>query len=232
MRIAVMQPYLFPYIGYWQLMAAVDKFVVLDDVNYIKKGWINRNNILVNGAPQLFTVPLKEVSQNKLIKDISLSDDSSWKTKFLRTIETSYKRAPHFNDAFSVIETTVNSSESNSSAFIYNSFKIVLDYLEVNKSFEPSSAIYNNRHLKGEDKILDICRLEKATHYINPIGGTELYSREKFTGMNIKLNFIKSLPVIYRQFSEEFHPNLSMIDILMFNSKEKISGYLNEYELV
>ena len=101
MKAAVMQPYLFPYIGYFQLINAVDTFVVYDDVNYIKKGWINRNSILVNEKPFLFTVDLKEVSQNKLINEITIDENSNWKKNILRTIELSYKKAPFFFRNFS-----------------------------------------------------------------------------------------------------------------------------------
>ena len=75
MTVAIMQPYLFPYIGYWQLIHAVDTFVIFDDVNYIKKGYINRNNILVNGQKQTFTLELMSASQNKLINDIDIGNN-------------------------------------------------------------------------------------------------------------------------------------------------------------
>lgn len=103
MKIAVMQPYLFPYIGYFQLLNAVDMFVVFDDVNFIKKGWINRNNILVNRQKYLFTVPLKDASQNKLIKEVQIADDG-WQEKFLKTVAQSYKKAEFFDEAFALIE--------------------------------------------------------------------------------------------------------------------------------
>ncbi|MDR6194877.1 WbqC family protein [Siphonobacter sp. SORGH_AS_0500] len=100
MTLAIMQPYLFPYIGYFQLLNAVDKFVIYDDVAFINRGWINRNSILNNGKAQLFTVPLKEASQNKLIHEISIDTDQKWRDKLLKTIQQNYKKAPHFAAVF------------------------------------------------------------------------------------------------------------------------------------
>lgn len=232
MRLAIMQPYFMPYIGYLQLMNAVDKFVLYDDVNYINKGWINRNRILVNGQEYLFTIPLKDASQNKLINEIYLSNDPKWKGKLLKTIEQGYKKAPFYLTAFEVTEKIINFDAEKLNDWITASFGVLAEHLSIKTEIVPSSAIYQNTHLKAQERILDICLQEKAQHYINPIGGMELYDKTVFEEKGIRLNFIKSKPVAYAQFKNEFVPWLSIIDILMFNEVVDIQQFLNEYELV
>ncbi len=232
MRLAIMQPYFMPYIGYLQLMNAVDKFVLYDDVNYINKGWINRNRILVNGQEYLFTIPLKDASQNKLINEIYLSNDPKWRGKLLKTIEQAYKTAPFYLSAFEVTEKIINFDAERVSDWIARSLEIVAKYLGIQAEIIPSSTIYQNTHLKAQERILDICLQENADHYINPIGGTELYDKAIFEEKAIQLNFIKSKPVVYPQFKNEFVPWLSIIDILMFNDVVDIQQFLNEYELI
>jgi hypothetical protein len=230
MKIAVMQPYLFPYIGYFQLLNAVDKFVVFDDVNFIKKGWINRNNILVNRQKYLFTVPLKDASQNKLIKEVQIADDG-WQEKFLKTVAQSYKKAGFFDETFALIEKIVRSGESFLAKLILQSLRLLKEALKINAGIVPSSEIYNNRELKAQDRILDICKQEKATEYVNPAGGTELYDRRFFSENGVKLFFLKTQPFSYRQFGDEFVPHLSIIDVLMFNGAAGTSELLSKYVL-
>jgi hypothetical protein len=232
MKIAIMQPYIYPYIGYFQLIKSVDKFVILDDVNYINKGWINRNNILVNGKSNLFTIPLKEASQNKKISEILISDDANWETKFLKTVLLSYKKAPFFEIVYPILEEITNSSKTNISKFNLHAIERICQYLEINTRIVPSSSIYKNDYLKAQDKIIDICIQENASIYINPIGGVELYNKQDFIDKKLELFFIKSKNILYKQFSNEFVPWLSIIDVLMFNSKEEVAGLLNQYELI
>lgn len=232
MKIAIMQPYIYPYIGYFQLINSVDKFVILDDVNYINKGWINRNNILVNGKSNLFTIPLKEASQNKKISEILISDDVNWETKFLKTVLLSYKKAPFFGIVYPVIEEITNSSKTNISKFNLQAIERICQYLEINTKIVPSSSIYENDHLKAQDKIIDICIQENASIYVNPIGGIELYNKQDFINNELELFFIKSKNILYKQFNNEFVAWLSIIDVLMFNSKEEVAGLLNQYELI
>ena len=232
MHLGIMQPYFMPYIGYLQLMNAVDKFVVYDDVNYINKGWINRNRILVNGQEHLFTIPLQDASQNKLINEISLSKDPKWRGKFLKTLEQAYKKAPFYFSAFAVTEKIINLDAEKVSDWICSSLWVLRDYLGMQVKIVPSSSIYQNTHLKAQERILDICKQENASHYINPIGGTELYDKNIFEQTDIQLSFIKSKSIEYPQFKNEFVPWLSIIDIMMFNDVATIQGFLNEYELV
>lgn len=231
-KVAIMQPYIFPYIGYWQLLNVVDTFIIYDDVNFIKRGWVNRNNILNNGKPSMFTIPLIKASQNKLINEIEIVSDSLWKQKLLKTIVSSYKKAPYFNVTNPMIEEIINNNETNISAYIEFQLKKIASYLNITTTIKIASKEYNNRILKGQDRIIDICIQEKANQYINPIGGVDLYEKNKFTENGIKLNFIKSNNLEYNQFKNSFVPFLSIIDLLMFNSAEEIKEKLLEFTLV
>ncbi|MCU0338885.1 MAG: WbqC family protein [Spirosomaceae bacterium] len=232
MRLAIMQPYFLPYIGYLQLIQAVDKFVFYDDVNYINKGWVNRNRMLLNGQEYLFTIPLKDASQNKRINEISLSDDPKWRDKLLKTIEQSYKKAPYFGETFGLIEQILRLPTTNLSEWIFGSFGLLNAHLGITTEIVASSGIYQNTHLKAQERILDICRQERATHYINPIGGTELYDKATFETEGMTLNFLKTNRIEYPQFKNEFVPWLSILDVMMFNTPETIQDFLEEYALV
>jgi len=232
MKLAIMQPYIFPYIGYFQLIKAVDKFVIYDDVNFINRGWINRNRILVNGKDSLFTIPLKEASQNKLINEIEVNWDDAWKSKWLKTLEQSYKKAPYFQQVRPIIEQTLEQEKTIFSEIIVENLKLINAYLGITTEIISSSSIYQNTELKAQTRIVDICLKEKANHYINPIGGIELYQKEVFEEQGMQLNFIKSKSVQYPQLKNDFVPWLSIIDVLMFNSVEQIQTFLDSYELV
>lgn len=229
MTLAIMQPYLFPYIGYWQLINAADTFVIYDDVNYINKGYINRNSILVNGKSQQFTLELIGVSQNKLINKIEVGNNVQ---KLLKTIEMSYKKAPYFNTIFPMIEDILNQKEKNLAKFIGNSLQKLSAYLEINTKFIYSSDIEKDNELKAQDKVLDICKKLGTINYINAIGGKELYNKKKFEEQDIQLNFLESKLIKYKQFKNEFVSYLSIIDIIMFNHKDNVSKMLMQYKLI
>lgn len=232
MTAAIMQPYFFPYLGYWQLISASDKFIIFDDVNFIKKGWINRNRILLNGKDYLFTLPLRGASQNKHINEIELDDISNWSVKFVKTLETAYKKAPQFIPVFTLLTSCFEYENRNLSSFITNSVKTICSYLDIKTTIVESSALYNTAELKKDDKILSICRQEKAAHYINPSGGQELYQKEKFSQNNIELKFLKMREFQYKQFDNIFVPALSIIDVLMFNEKDTVKKLLLQYDLI
>lgn len=231
MRLAIMQPYFFPYIGYFQLIKAADKFVFLDDVNFINKGWINRNRILLNGEANMFTVPLKNASQNKLIKDILIAEDG-WRNKLIKTIEHAYKKASQFNEVFNLLKRIILFSASDISTLAKKSIEEVCSYLDINTSFVDSSSLYKNTNLKAQQRIIDINKKENAKGYVNLIGGTELYQNESFEKEGIELQFIKTKEVIYPQLQNPFVSNLSIIDVLMFNDKKEVQHKLLQFELI
>ena len=232
MKVAIMQPYFLPYIGYFQLIKAVDTFVLYDDVNYINKGWINRNNILVNGKAFMFTIPLKEASQNKLINQIELSDDPKWRTKLLQTVGQSYKKASHFNVVYPILERVLNGASVRVSDLIFESIQEINQYLGITTTIVRSSEIYQNQNLKAQERIIDICGQENAKLYINPIGGQELYDQATFEKQSMTLRFIRTKPIVYKQFQNDFVPFLSILDVLMFCDVAEINNFLDLYELV
>ncbi len=232
MKIGIMQPYLFPYIGYFQLVDAVDKFVILDDVSFINRGWINRNQILINGQAQMITVPLIEASQNKLISEIELVSDLKWKEKLLKTITFNYKKSPYYNKVYALVESIILFDEPNLSKYIHNSLMQICNYLDIDTLIETTSSKYQNGHLKSAEKILDICLQENTQTYINPFGGIELYDKQLFKKKGIQLHFIQTANIEYRQFKNEFIPRLSIIDVMMFNTPGAIKKMLNNYELI
>ena len=233
MKLAIMQPYFMPYVGYFQLINSVDQFVIYDNIQYTKKGWINRNRILVNGKDQIITLPIKKDSDYLDVIDRELSE--SWekdKIKMVNVIKSSYNKAPYFKEASELIFECLNNPEKNLFKFIYDSIILINEYLEIKTSIVISSSINANHTLKSQDKVLSLCKAQNADVYINSIGGVELYDKATFKQNRIELNFIKSNPIKYKQFNNEFVPWLSIIDVMMFNSKEQIQEYLNKYILV
>lgn len=233
MKLAIMQPYFMPYIGYFQLINSVDRFIIYDNIQYTKKGWINRNRILINGKDQLITLPLKKDSDYLDVVERELS--GSWendKNKMLNVIKSSYNKAPYFQEIFELVSKCLNNPEVNLFKFIYDSIVLINGYLEIKTHIITSSTIDINHTLKSQDKVVSLCKEQNANVYINSIGGIELYDKEIFKQNGIKLNFIKSNPIQYKQFNNEFVPWLSIIDVLMFNSKEEIKKYLTNYTLI
>ena len=232
MKLGIMQPYFIPYIGYWQLMNAVDKYVIYDDVNFIKGGWINRNRILMNGKPQYFNIPMIGASPYKHINEIIVNNDERLIDKNLRVLEGAYKKAPYYNDVIRIMEKILHCGEEIISDYIAYSFRVINEYLNIDTELIMSSALDKNCELKGQDKVLAICKLLDTTEYYNAIGGQELYSYSDFKKEGIKLNFVDTDKIIYDQFGQEFQSNLSILDVMMFNSREKVQEYLSKYELI
>lgn len=232
MIIGIMQPYFIPYIGYWQLINAVDVYVVYDDVNYIQRGWVNRNRILINGQPKYINVPLLKASQNKRINEISVDHDITLLKKNLRRIEEAYRKAPYFSEVYPIFEKIVRCKEDTLALYNLNAIKIINQYLDIRTQLILSSDLKKNNDLKGSEKIVSICCLLGATEYYNAIGGQNLYTYDKFEEKGIKLKFLKAGNIMYNQFSNNFCDNLSIIDVMMFNDKMQIKKMLQNYTLI
>lgn len=230
--VGIMQPYFMPYIGYWQLLNAVDEYVIYDDVNFIKGGWINRNRILLNGQPSYINVPMIGASSFKHINEISVNNDERIINKTLKTIAAAYSKAPYYEVVYPLIEKMFKCKKESLSSFIWYSTIIVCEYLDIDTKIVLSSNLEKNVKLKGQDKVIAICKELGASDYYNAIGGQELYSYEAFESEGINLNFVETNKIEYSQFDNEFVPYLSMIDIMMFNSKEEIKEMLSQYRLI
>ncbi len=232
MKIAIMQPYFFPYIGYFQLINTVDLFVIYDNIEFTKNGWINRNRILVNGRDEFITLPLKKDSDYLHVFQRYLADSfTNDKQKILRKIKESYRKAPYFDDAYQVIQKVFNFSNYNLFEFVFNSIKLICNYLDIKTEFIISSTIDINHNLKSEEKVIVICKAQNAATYINPIGGVELYNKINFSNEGLELQFLQAENVKYTQYKNESVPWLSIIDVMMFNSKEEIKRLLELYSI-
>lgn len=233
MKIAIMQPYFLPYIGYFQLLNSVDKFVIYDNIQFTKKGWINRNRMLLNGNDEYFTLPLKKASDYLNVNQRELSDSFEiHKVKLLRIIKERYSKSPQYDIINPLIESIFNYDDKNLFGFILNALNRIKDFLDIETEIVISSNIPINHDLKSQDKVIAICKSLKATQYINAIGGLELYEKSKFLENEIELKFIKSHAIEYDQFGKKFVPWLSVLDVLYFNSKVKTKEYLYQYTML
>ncbi len=232
MRLAIMQPYFLPYIGYYQLIAAVDTFIIYDNIKYTKKGWINRNRMIMNGSETTFTLPLKKDSDYLNIDQRQLAANFN-REKLFSQFKIAYSRAPYLAQTINLIDNIVYCEESNLFRYIHQSIVKICSHLEIETDIRISSEINIDNALKGQDKVLALCQSAGATTYINAIGGIELYSREEFKVQGIELKFIKSKPLEYPQFDDKFIPWLSIIDVLMFNPLNTVRACINNnYELL
>lgn len=228
-----MQPYLFPYLGYFQLVQAVDRFVIYDDVTYIKQGWVNRNQIRVNGQPYLFTLPLHAASSNTLICDLELDRGKfgAWRTKFLRTIAQAYARAPYVHATLGVIDEVLDGQATQLTEVLANGIRTVLEHCGCTTDLVLTSRKYRNSSLTGQDRIIDICLQERARMYINAPGGRHLYDRSSFAAHGLELRFLRPGLSSYAQGKQEFLSGLSMIDVLMYNAPEQLHSLINTFEI-
>lgn len=229
MKIGIMQPYFLPYIGYWQLMGAVDKYVILDDVNYIKRGWINRNRILLNGKDYLFTLPLVKADAFKHINENRLADIPS---SLEKTIEMAYRKAPHFGEIMPLVDELLNNDEKNLAKFVGYSIVRVSEHLGIVPKFYYASEIEHDPNLKAQDMILDIVKRLGGDFYYNALGGQDLYDRSRFEAEGVSLGFVKPVLRPYAQFRNEFVPGLSILDMMMFCDRQQLCEQLRSFEIV
>ena len=231
MKIGIMQPYFLPYIAYFSLINLVDKFIYYDDVQYIKRGWVNRNRVKMKNEWLYIILPIKKASLNSNINEVFVVNNKREIDKIKNTIKHCYVNAPNYekikNLVFENIKPGLNISKLN-----INLINIICNYLNIDTKMYISSEIEKNSNLKGENQILEICKSLDGDHYINPIGGKELYSKKKFYKLGIRLNFIEIDKIEYYQGKYDFIENLSFLDVLMWCSKEKIHQLLKMYKLV
>ncbi|WP_085904325.1 WbqC family protein [Kiloniella majae] len=232
MKIAIMQPYFLPYMGYFQLIDSADLFILYDNIQYTKKGWINRNRLLRNGKDFTFSLPLKKQSDYLDIRDRSVADNFN-KQKLLNQIKEAYSKAPYFDQIFPLVEDIINYKERNLFQFIYYSIQKICLVLGISTQIRKSSNIDVDHTLKKQKKIFTFCNAVGAETYINAIGGQKLYSKEDFIERGITLKFIVPELNAYPQFESSFVAGLSIVDVLMFNSTELIKeAMLGEYKLI
>ena len=230
--VAIMQPYFLPYIGYWQLLDAVDVFVIYVDIQYTKKSWINRNRFLNNNKDEYFTIPIKKDSDYLDIDKRVIADSfDKDKQKLLRKFESAYRKSPYFQDGMELLNECFGDEQKNLFEFIYHSIRKIIEKLNIDTKIIVSSTLKTNDR-KGADRVIATCKLLGASEYINPIGGMTLYDKDVFSKANIKLHFQNVNEVQYKQFDNKFIPSLSIIDTIMFNGFNGTRGFLQSMELV
>ncbi|MBE2257764.1 MAG: WbqC family protein [Rhodobacteraceae bacterium] len=232
MRLAIMQPYFLPYVGYFQLIAAVDQFVVYDNIKYTKKGWINRNRLLQNGSDVIFSLPLKSGSDSLDVCARELAADFR-RDKLLNQFKAAYRRAPHFEQTFALLERIVRHEQANLFDYLHHSIVRTCEHLAIDTPIRISSGIAIDHQLKAQDKVLALSAALDATTYVNAIGGVDLYSSEDFRERGVELKFIRSKPFEYPQFGDPFVPWLSIVDVLMFNPLDAVQACVaSNWELI
>jgi hypothetical protein len=225
MRLAIMQPYFLPYIGYFQLIAAVDQFVVYDNIKYTKKGWINRNRLLANGRDGLFTLPLKSGSDSLHVHERELAasfQPGALRDQFLHA----YRLAPYVQPTMALLDRILQHPDRNLFRFTFNAIVCVCEHLGIRTPLLVSSRIPIDHTLKGQDKVLALCQQLGADTYLNAIGGRTLYEAQAFRERGIKLQFLQSRLQTYPQFGQPFVPWLSIVDVLMFNPVKALQDSL------
>ena len=232
MKIGIMQPYFFPYIGYFQLLNMVDKYVLYDTAYFSNNKWGFRNRILINGAPGFIRMKTLKASQNKRFNEIEISGDIDVKRNNIRTLEYAYKKAPHFSEVMPMLEQFLMADYDNLFECNVASIRLICNYLDIKTEILLMSELEQDKDLKRQYRIFDVCRVLCGNEYINAIGGTELYDFEEFRENGIELSFLKTDDIVYPQFGGEFVPDLSIIDVMMFNSVPEIQDMLNRYSLL
>lgn len=228
----MMQPYLFPYLGYFQLIAAADVFVLGDDLQYIRSGWVNRNRILQNGEAKLITFPLKRDRSDLPINQRQLADNFAEEAeRVIRVITHGYSKAPYFTQVMPLLEQLIRFPQKNLALYIEQSLREMCAYLYIDTPILRGSDLQIGVPADKQDRVVRIVQTFACGRYLNPIGGIELYDSEYFARHNLSLSFLKIDPIVYRQYKEPFVANLSIIDVLMFNCVEQVQKLLSCYSV-
>jgi hypothetical protein len=255
MKLGIMQAYFFPYIGYYQHIHHVDKFLLYDRVSYIKKKWVNRNLILEkNKIPVYVTIPIKNHKSGQILRDVMINEESKWRDTISRAVYFNYKKAPYFKEIYPIIESVIGIDETKLSKYCNKSIIDICVYLDIETEIKESSIEYDqleaelfrkppddsyfclhrpiHNYSKKTARVLKICELERADVYVNTMGGMDIYQQHDFKENNIDLMFIRSNEIIYSQQRQDFFPNLSIVDVLMHCGKEKTKMLLEKYTLI
>lgn len=231
-RTAIMQPYFFPYIGYYQMAAAVEQFLFYDDVQYIKGGHIARNKLLINGKEWLFTVPLSGASPNQLIQDVYLDEGKwpQWKDKFLRTIDQNYRKADNFVSGRELLDEVLELPDHRIATLAERSVRLLMERLGRPVRFQRTSEMDLRKDLRFEERLFHICAKEGIDDYIQSQGGTTLYSTAAWRAKGLSLRFIRPTSMEYPR-KGHWVPGLSMLDAILHVPFEELNTLLDKYEL-
>ena len=232
--IAIMQPYFFPYLGYFQLINYVDKMIIYDDIKFTKKGWINRNKLKSIDGIFNISIPLKKGSSNLSINERYISDQwPNHKKKIINKITNSYKNCKYFDCTIQLIKDVLDYDEQRLDKFLFNSIKSASSFLNINTKIIKSSEIeLNSKFYKGPDRVIEIIKLSKADRYVNPINGKHLYKKNLFKKKGITLNFLETN--YHNEIDNKIKKNfthLSIIDIMMNASLNDLNKELKKFKI-
>lgn len=234
-KVAIMQPYFFPYLAYFSLIKHTDQFILFDPVQFIRHGWIERNRILKqNGGWLYIKVPLLKHSRDTIIKDIKINNEIKWQDKILAQLVIYKKKAPYYNEVITLLKELFSKEYESITNLNKKSIELVCDYLSIEHDIQVFSKMDLDIETPNasDEWALNICKsMGNIKEYWNPSGGEEFFSREKYKANDIKLNFLHLNEFEYKQFDDHFEPGLSIIDTMMFNSVETINQYLNNYKI-
>lgn len=255
MKLAIMQPYFFPYLGYFQAIAAVDKYILYENLNYITEGWMSRNRILVKNQNEIYIkANVQSKSSNKKISEIELVQNDFWKKKLIKSIDLNYRGSEFFDEIFPIVCKLILTEQKFLYEYNAQIIKEICLYLNIStqivsnnvnyemmerelnkidcKDYSTFNYLSKTKPIKKVARVIEMCRIENADVFINAIGGKELYDKNEFKEYGIELFFIETKSYYYKQFSESFFPHLSIIDVLMHNGKEGTKKLLTNYNLV
>ncbi len=237
-KIAIMQPYFFPYLGYFSLIKNTDSFILFDTVQFIRHGWIERNRVLKqNEGWQYIAVPLQKHSRDTLIKDIKINNTEKWKDKIFAQLTHYKKKSPFYKETIDVLKQGLDIDTDSITQLNYSTLGAVCKYLGItfNCQIYSEMGLIIDTVTAPDEWALNICKsLGDIDEYWNPEGGVEFFETSKYTNAGINIKFIKHNLPYYSQRRGEgvFEPGLSIVDVLMFNPPEKIREMLDYYELV
>jgi len=230
MTISSNQPYFMPYLPYWQLIDCADLFLVGDDFSYRKSSWIPRNRILVNGRVQFFRIELRHQSSNTLIRDMEIvPPDLSVK---LRTLEMAYHKAPCFAEGYALCERVLRFPSGNLCEFLTASIKEVCKYMYIDTPIGFTSDVPGNSEFRNKERIYHLCKYYGADTYVNATGGQALYDYDGFRSHGLRLAFLRTEIPAYKQLSDRFVPGLSVMDAVMFLSREQLRDMLDKRSFI
>ena len=226
-----MQPYFCPYIGYFQLIKSADVFVIYDNIEYTKKGWINRNRFLANGDAVTFSIALKKDSDHLHVRERFLAENFD-RRKLLNRIEGAYRKAPYFEEVVPLLKSIVLHEQENLFAYIHHSVMEICAFLGITAKIVKSSDVDVDHSLRSGEKVGAICKALGAETYVNPIGGRALYEKDAFRKQGLELRFLQTESITYPQFGDSFVASLSILDVLMFNARQSVAeDLLQRYRL-
>lgn len=232
MKLGMMQPYFYPYLGYWQLMNMVDEYIIYDDVNYIKRGWINRNRIKINGEASYFGISVRKASIFKKINELEVFFDDGARELLIRKVENAYGKAPYKKEVLDLLKDTLYYDRMNLAEYLAYTNRQIASYLGIKTKIYSATELGLEHTSRGQERIIDICHERGCDEYVNAIGGKELYDRNIFEKAGIDLYFLRMDPdIVYPQGKGEFIPGLSILDVLMYNDQQEVQGLMKRFTL-